>query len=458
MSREAFGIIAPHPPIMVPEVGGDRASVTDASTSALALASVMLERFAPQTLVVMSPHAPVASDAFVIETAEETSGSLGMFGASGVRMRRVVDTELASALLDALDEAGIPAVDRAAMPRAESGVLDHGAIVPLSFVDPEGRWPIVELSLSYLANEDHAALGRVLASAADGLGRRVAFLASGDMSHRLTHDGPYPYSPHGERLDAAIRELVERGDFDGLSRLDPVMVEEGGECGLRSFITLGGFLGQSPDTRVLAYEGPWGVGYLTAVASTPGLLDRLDPTPASGAKHGAPGGTEGDLPALARAAIVSWVRYGKPMPGPRLDDASLPLRAGAFVSIHEGGDLRGCIGTICPTQPTLAEEVAHNAVEAAVGDPRFPPIGPEELDALDIKVDVLHEAEACAFEDLDPSTYGVIVSAGWRRGLLLPDLEGVDSADDQVSIALRKGGIRCDEPYTIERFRVDRHA
>lgn len=457
MAREAFGIIAPHPPIMVPQVGGSRASVTGASTAALGLAARMLERFAPDTLVVMSPHSPSASDAFVVETATETSGSLGMFGAPEVRMHRAVDTGLAVALLDALDEAGLPAVDRAAMPRLESGALDHGVIVPLGFIDPEGRWPILDLSLSYLGYEEHASLGRVLASVAETLGRRVAFLASGDCSHCLTHDGPYPYSPHGERLDAAIREHVAAGDFPGLSHLDATMVEEGGECGLRSFVTLGGFLGEKPDARVLAYEGPWGVGYLTAVASTPGLLDRLDPTPAAGVKGGAPGGPEGDLPALARAAIASWVRDGKVLEPPPLEDPSLPERAGAFVSLHEHGELRGCIGTICPTQATLADEIVRNAVEAAVADPRFPPVTAAELDDLDVKVDVLHDAEACTFEDLDPGTYGCIVTSGWRRGLLLPDLEGIETAAQQVDIALRKGGIRHDEPYGIERFRVDRH-
>jgi AmmeMemoRadiSam system protein A len=119
--------------------------------------------------------------------------------------------------------------------------------------------------------------------------------------------------------------------------------------------------------------------------------------------------------------------------------------------------LRGCIGTIQPTFPTLAEEVASNAVQAAAYDPRFPPVGEEELADLEIKVDVLHAPESCELTDLDPARYGVIVTNGRRRGLLLPDLEGVDDVSQQVSIALQKAGIAPGEGCDIERFLVDRY-
>ena len=160
---------------------------------------------------------------------------------------------------------------------------------------------------------------------------------------------------------------------------------------------------------------------------------------------------------LARQTIESYVRDGRVPDSPVLDDPALPARAGAFVSIHERGGLRGCIGTICATQPTLAEEVAHNAIEAATRDPRFPPITADELDDLDIKVDVLHDAEVCGMGDLDVKDYGVIVSCDWRRGLLLPDLEGVDTVEEQVDIARRKAGIAPGEKVQLERFKVDRH-
>ncbi|TLM98271.1 MAG: AmmeMemoRadiSam system protein A [Actinobacteria bacterium] len=170
-----------------------------------------------------------------------------------------------------------------------------------------------------------------------------------------------------------------------------------------------------------------------------------------------PGDEESEIVALARAAIATYLETGHALPAPTLTDDALPQRAGAFVSLHRNGDLRGCIGTILPTRNTLAEEVAGNAVEAATRDPRFPSLTADELVDLDVKVDVLHAPESCSIADLDPKTHGVIVSSGWRRGLLLPDLEGVDDVETQVAIATRKAGIRPGEPCSYERFRVDRY-
>ncbi len=135
-------------------------------------------------------------------------------------------------------------------------------------------------------------------------------------------------------------------------------------------------------------------------------------------------------------------------------------RAGAFVSLHENGALRGCIGTIAPTRDTLAEEIIRNAIAAAVSDPRFPAVRREELPLLEISVDVLGGAERIASkEELDVKRYGVIVEKGYQRGLLLPDLEGVDSVEEQIAIAKRKAGIREGEKdVLLYRFEVIRHA
>ena len=133
-------------------------------------------------------------------------------------------------------------------------------------------------------------------------------------------------------------------------------------------------------------------------------------------------------------------------------------RAGVFVSIHKDGKLRGCIGTFLPTRTCIAEEIIQNAVSAATRDPRFDPVTADELEWLEINVDVLSAPERIRGpEELDVKKYGVIVSSGSRRGLLLPDLDGVDTVEEQVDIARKKGGIRENEPVTLERFEVVRH-
>ncbi len=160
---------------------------------------------------------------------------------------------------------------------------------------------------------------------------------------------------------------------------------------------------------------------------------------------------------LADHTVRAYVTDGRVIDPPDELPEGMERSAGVFVSIKKHGALRGCIGTFFPTEPTVAAEVIANAIKAATADPRFPPITPDELDDLDLSVDVLSEPEPCGKSDLDPARYGVIVESGWRRGLLLPDLPGVDSVAEQIDIARRKAGIGADEAYELRRFTVERH-
>lgn len=163
---------------------------------------------------------------------------------------------------------------------------------------------------------------------------------------------------------------------------------------------------------------------------------------------------------LARKTIEKYIVDGELLQVPtELPDEMLRTRAGAFVSLHRAGQLRGCIGTISATKESVAQEIICNAISAATNDPRFEPVRKDELEDLEISVDVLKEAEKIdSLAQLDVKRYGVIVTKGWRRGLLLPDLDGVDTPLEQVQIALMKAGLSQNEKgYTLERFEVIRH-
>lgn len=458
MPGEVFGVVSPHPPIFVPGVGGDEARDAQASLDALASAGAALRDFAPETIVLMSPHAPTVYDSFIVDSSTHVAGTLEQFGDFD-SYGWPGDPELAHAIVHDAEASGIAIVSRDVDARLKPGWLDHASIVPLSFLEPSGTAAVVVLSLAWLGYESHRHLGEIVRRAAERLKKRVVFLASGDMSHRLKPGAAAGYSPRGAELDTAIIEHVRAGELGELMSLDPDLVEAGGECGLRSIITLGGFAGEDPvPTRVLSYEGPWGVGYLTALVGAEALAshERVLSTSA-GRKGGTAGSDDSEIVRLARSTIDGFVRTGTmPQPSP-LTSPEYPERAGTFVSLHCGGMLRGCIGTIVPTQPTLAEEVAYNAVQAASEDPRFPPLADDELADLDVKVDVLHPAETCTVEDLDPANFGVIVTDGYRRGLLLPDLEGVDDVAQQVSIAMQKAGIPQNSRCDLQRFKVDRY-
>ena len=162
--------------------------------------------------------------------------------------------------------------------------------------------------------------------------------------------------------------------------------------------------------------------------------------------------------ALAKDSVERYVKEEKKPAPPKTLTPEMKEQAGVFVSIHKLGALRGCIGTFEPQQRNVAGEIITNAISSATQDPRFDPVTREELKDLDYSVDVLTRPEPVADKSqLDPKKYGVIVECGWRRGLLLPDLKGVDSADEQIDICCQKGGIGADEPVQLYRFEVRRY-
>jgi len=161
---------------------------------------------------------------------------------------------------------------------------------------------------------------------------------------------------------------------------------------------------------------------------------------------------------LAKETVEKFVLQGETAQIPADLSSEMKGRAGVFVSIKKNGELRGCIGTFSPCTKNVASEIIQNAISAATQDPRFPPVGPEELNALEYSVDVLTEPERVSSKkELDPKKYGVIVKSGERRGLLLPDLEGVDTVDEQISIASMKAGIHPSEEIELYRFEVRRY-
>ena len=162
---------------------------------------------------------------------------------------------------------------------------------------------------------------------------------------------------------------------------------------------------------------------------------------------------------LAKQVINGYTKTGKVPKDLEINEELLNERAGTFVSLHKNGQLRGCIGTFLPTQDNVAEEIIQNAVSSCSKDPRFNPVKDYELDDLDYSVDVLSEPELIhSLDELDPKKYGVIVSSGFKRGLLLPDLDGVDTVEDQINIAAQKAGLGYGDTINeIMRFEVERH-
>ena len=413
-------------------------------------------------LIVTTPHLVMYADYFHISPDKGASGDMSAFGASQTRLTVEYDMELRKEIIHQAENAGI----RAGTLGEKDPSLDHGTFLPLYFLQEAGvDCPILRIGLSGFSPLEHYRLGLCIAKAVDKLNRRAVFVASGDLSHKLKDDGPYGYAPEGPVFDRRVTQAMADGDFLKFLTMDAGLCERAAECGLRSFQIMAGALdGLAVSPALLSYEGTFGVGYGVATFAVTGLdenrrfarqCEELEHARLAERKA-----AEDPWVKLARLSLETYVRTGKQLdtlpdglPGEMTGRA-----AGAFVSLYAHGQLRGCIGTTGPTTSSVAWEIVQNAVSACSRDPRFAPVRADELDSLEYSVDVLGEPEAIfSPAELDIKRYGVIVSCGGRRGLLLPDLEGVDTIEQQIDIARQKGGISSQEQYTLERFEVVRH-
>ncbi len=456
-------IMTPHPPLLLPQIGKGQDAAISATTAAMKQAARFVAELSPETLVVISPHATAYADYNHISPGREAQGDFGHFGAPFVKVEATYDESFAESLSALCEQEGLAAGTLG----ERDASLDHGTMIPLHFIFREftGRRPrVVRIGISGLPPEHHYKLGMHIQKTADTLQRKVVVVASGDLSHKLKEDGPYGLSPDGAMYDKTIMDIMARAAFAELFAIPDSVCASAAECGHRSFLTMAGCLdGLQVESAALSYEGPFGVGYgvctfkAGSTDSARHFLDaRLQAVERDAAQAQA---GEDAYVKLARQSFTAWVTQKQRISVPKnLPDELTKHRAGVFVTLHKAGQLRGCIGTISPTQDSLAEEIIQNAISACAQDPRFSPVQAHELTQIECSVDVLGEAEAISgMDELDPKRYGVIVSHGQKRGLLLPALDGVDTADEQVAIARRKAGIAPDDPITLQRFEVIRH-
>ena len=453
--------MVPHPPMIVPEVGRGSEEQILETTRAYERVADEVAALKPDTIIITSPHSIMYSDYFHISPGTRAAGSFRRFRAPGVRFSEKYDTELVDRICALADAEDFPAGTLG----ERDPELDHGTMVPLWFIRnkyAEGK--IVRIGLSGLPLADHYHLGQIIAQAVEDTGKRAVMIASGDLSHKLQKYGPYGFAPEGPEYDRRIMDVCGRAAFGELFDFDENSCEKAAECGHRSFVIMAGaFDGLRVKATALSHQDVTGVGY-GICTFYPDEKDEgrhfLKVYQEKTEQECSEKAEKSDAYLkLARASVDAWVRRREHILVPDgLPEEMLTRRAGTFVSLHKNGQLRGCIGTIMATQKNVAEEILQNAISACSRDPRFSPVTKDELSSLEISVDVLGDLEPVDSPDeLDVKRYGVIVSHGRKRGLLLPNLDGVDTVEDQIRIARQKGGIRESEPYDLERFEVVRH-
>ena len=423
----------PHPPLIVHEVGNGREEQIKKTLDSYTKIASEIGSLNPDTIIISSPHAPYYRDYFYLPIDERAIGSFSNFGASSVKFDLPYDTQLIDEIEKISKEKDFPCGKT-----KSNESLDHGSMVPLYFVNKYlSNYKLVVVGLSDISLEKNYEMGEIIREAASNLDRRIVYIASGDLSHKLQEYGPYGFIKEGPLYDKKIMDVMSNARFNELLEFDLDFLEKASECGHRSFIMMSGFLkNQKVKPKFYSHEDVTGVGY--GICSYYPIDPYIE---------------------LATNTINTYIKEKKIIDIPEdLPEELINNQSAVFVSIHKNGDLRGCIGTIIPTTNCVAKEIINNAISASTKDPRFDPVTIDELNDLEINVDVLTFPEDIKDESmLDPKKYGVIVYSGFKRGVLLPDLEGVDTVEEQIEIAKRKAGIIDSEKVELQRFEVIRH-
>ena len=350
-------VIVPHPPIIIPTVGHGREVEVQATIDAYRAAAKQVAAWVPEVLILTSPHTVMYADYFHISPGKGASGNMSAFGAPQTRLEVQYDTALRQELIRRAEEVNI----QAGTLGERDPALDHGTFLPLYFLREAGvDCPILRIGLSGFSPLEHYRLGQCIAQAAEALDRRAVFVASGDLSHKLKDDGPYGYAPEGPVFDRRVTQAMASGDFLQFLTMDASLCDRAAECGLRSFQIMAGALdGLAVKPELLSYEGTFGVGYGVATFTVTGpdenrrfarQCEELEQARLAERKA-----AEDPWVRLARLSLETYVKTGKRLD--RLPDG-LPEEmtgrtAGAFVSLHAHGQLRGCIGTTGETRGFL---------------------------------------------------------------------------------------------------------
>jgi AmmeMemoRadiSam system protein A len=438
--------VSPHPPIIIPEIGGDELQKAKSTVTAMREWAAFMTEQRPEVLVFISPHGVFTRRQMGYLQTQDLFGDFAAFGAMEISFQVKNDLDLARKIAEEASREGVEVlgVDLDNWYVNDPGSLDHGITVPLYYLEEAGLdASLVAFGISLLPLPKLYKFGQALGRVLESSHQRAGIIASGDLSHRLMPGAPAGYSPRGREFDLLIKESLEKMDAQLLLNISDDLVEDAGECGLRPIIMLLGALkNYEVEPTIYSYEGPFGVGYLVAGFR---IGDRAEEPGTSPVQ-------------LARESLEHYLRTGKVMSIPDPVPEGMEKSAGVFVSLKKDEQLRGCIGTFEPIRENIASEIIHNAVAAGVEDPRFWPVELDELSEIDISVDVLTPSEQVdSKDDLDPKRYGIIVKSGRRTGLLLPDLEGVNTADEQISIACQKAGISPGDEVELYRFEVIRY-
>ena len=358
----------------MPGIGRGRQLQANPTVEAVKRAAKEIGKDKPSTVILSTPHAPSFRDFVYLHDSEILSGDFAAFGSPELKFTYHNNKELYSLISEKASLYGISAGGLSASLKKQYGIsdhLDHGALVPLCFIEKELEdFRLVCISTPFLTLPELYEFGKCIREAVSETDERVVFVASGDLSHRLTEDAPAGYNPKGKEYDEYLVDKIRNGDIQGLLKTEENFLEKAGECGTRSIAMMYGALhGEKLNSEIYSYEGPFGVGYLIAKIN---VLEGKESDPEEKALSGGDDRMESDYVKLARETLETYVKNHKKLDIPEWAPPEFKTkRAGVFVSLKKHGMLRGCIGTIGPVRVNIAEEIINNAIKFGDSGPEI---------------------------------------------------------------------------------------
>ncbi len=420
----------PHPPLIIKEIGRGREKEIAETINNFNRMAREIEEINPDTIIVISPHAPSFLNRYYLPLDDYYINNMLRFNFNK-EIKIPFDKELINKINNYNNHLGIDASPTLDITK------DHASYIPLYFIlERYKNFKVVLLGMNSNSEEDNLYLGKLINKSINDLKRKAIVIVSGDLSHALSNNAPSPYTPYGKIYDEEIIKIIKSTRLDGFINLDRNLKINSANCAMLPLEIMAGITSNlNLKLDYYSYEAPFGVGYLFA------SFNVLDP-----------------YIELAKLTINKYIKEGTIIDSNLfINEEMKSSRKGTFVSLKINNNLRGCIGTIFPTKLNTKEEIISNAISAATKDPRFNPLREDELDKIKVSVDVLETpTDVLDINELDPKKYGVIITEGFKRGVLLPNLEGIDTVEEQINIAKNKAGITSNT-YSLQKFLVTRH-
>ncbi len=452
--------ILPHSPLIVPAIGKGEEKALENTLDSYRKVAKEIASFHPDTIVIASPHAESYSDYFQLSNGETSTGSLKSYGAPHIRFRLHYDDELRKEIARLSFVNGI----KAGYDDSESQSLDHGTMVPLYFINQEfNNYQLVRLGLTGLPLLSHYKMGAVIAEAAKKSGRRIVFIASGDMSHCLSKEGVYGYREEAEKYEKQLNKSLKAANFGDLLRMDARLVSRAKECGNRAFAILAGTLDRlAVETTFYSHEAPFGTGHgiygyvVKGVDDSRAFGDYYVSKILLSLKEKKENCD--DAVKLAYATVNQVVK-GTSATKMEVPSSYLDKKAGAIISIYEFGALRARFGSVSPSQSSFAQEVISSSILAAKDDTFFDAISEKELPYLDIVVSEVTDLRALKDEaEFDFENNGIYVKKGKKSGYSLPFDSFAFDYRKQLRVAKREAKLKEDEGASVYRFSLIQHS